>query len=73
MIQLRLSEAPLARGEPSQTVLERPLALAAVEAVAEPLGAWAKPARSRGRVPRAVLICGDVIRIVRLPNDKGAL
>jgi hypothetical protein len=64
MIHLRLSEG-------SQTVLERPLSLAAVEVVAAPLGAWAKLARSRGRVPRAMLICGDVIRIIRLPPAAG--
>lgn len=66
MIHLRLCEG-------SQTVLERPLSFQAIDLVAEPLNAWARLARAQGRVPQAVLICGDVIRIVRLPNDKGAL
>ena len=64
MIHLRLCEG-------SQTVLERPLALSAVEAVAGPLNDWATLSRSMGRVPRAMLICGDVIRIIRLPPAAG--
>ena len=63
MVTLRLQEA-------GRTVLERSMALAAVEAVAGPLNDWARLARSQGRVPRAMLICGDVIRIIRLLADN---
>lgn len=60
MITLRLQEA-------GRTVLERPLAFSAIDLVAEPLNAWVRLARAQGRVPRTVLIQGDVIRIIRLP------
>ena len=63
MIHLRLCEG-------SQTVLERPLALSAVEAVAEPLNAWARLVRAQGRVPRVTLTRDDVIWIIRLSADN---